>query len=70
MIDALVLLSNRILIEHIFEFWFSPIVPGLIWEFVEFLPHGIWDTIIPKVIGDKFVIINNCSLFEIELFLD
>ena len=43
---------------------FSSEVPGLFGEFVKFLPLGFGGQITPKVIGDKSVALNNCSLFE------
>ena len=45
----------------------SYVVTKLIWEFDEFLPRGFGGKITPKVIGDKFVALKNCSLFEINL---
>ena len=68
MIDAQAPLSNNILIVHTFEFLFTSVVPGLIWEFVEFLPRGFRDEIIPIVIGDRSVAVDNCSLFELKLY--
>ena len=62
-------LSNNMLIVSILECFFSPKVPGLIREFVEILPRGFRDKITPKVIGDKSVVLINCSLNEINLFL-
>ena len=58
------------MIVRTLEFLFLSEVPGLIWEIVDFLPRGFGDKIIPNVIGDKPVALNNCSLFEINLFLD
>ena len=69
MIYALAPLSNNILIVHSGEFRFSSKVPGLIWEFVEILPRGFGGRITPKVIGDKYVALMNCSPFEFNLFL-
>ena len=54
---------------HTLEFLFSSIVPVLIWELVEFWPREFGDKVIPKVICDKSVALNNCSLFKIILFL-
>ena len=65
-IDALAPLSNGILILHTLEFLFSYVVPGLIYEFVEFLPSGFSGKITPKVLGNKSVAVNNCSQFEIN----
>ena len=52
------------------EFLLSSVVPGLIWKLVEFLLRGFGGRIIPKLMGDKFVGLNNCSLLEINLCLD
>ena len=52
-----------------FSFLFLSVVPGQIWEFVEFLPQGFQGNTILKVIGDKSVAWNNCSWFEINLWL-
>ena len=68
-IDALAPLSNNILTVHSLEFQFSSEVPGLIWEFVEILRRGFRDKITPKLLGYKSVALNNCSIFEIDLFL-
>ena len=52
-----------------FGILFSFKVPGLFWEFVEFLPCRFRGKITTKVIGDKSISLNNCSLFDINLFL-
>ena len=69
MVDALAPLSNHILIVDTFEFLFSSEVVGLIWEFVEILPHSFGGKITPKVIGDKAVAWKNSSLFEFNFWL-
>ena len=68
MIDALAPQFNNILIVCTLEFLFSSVVPGLLWEFVEFLPHGFGGKITPKVKDNKSVAWNNYSLIEINYF--
>ena len=68
-IDALALLSNNILKVCTLLFLLSSEVPGLIFEFVEFLQHGFGVKITLKVIGYKSVALNNCLVFKINLFL-
>ena len=52
---------------HTFEFLFSSEAPGSICEFVESLPRGFGDKIVPKGTCNESVVINNCSLFKIKL---
>ena len=66
-IDALAPLSNNILIVCTLGFLFSSLVPGLIWEFVEFLPRRFEGKIISKVMDDKSVIAHYLNLFLIRL---
>ena len=51
------------------EFRFTSGVPGLIWEFVEFLLHSFKAYIIPDIIGNKSVEWNICSLLEFDLLM-
>ena len=66
-INAPAPLSNNILIVCALEFRISSEVSRLFWVFINLLPRGFGGKITPKVIGDKFVALKNCSLFEINL---
>ena len=59
-VATLALLFDIIFILLVFEFLFLSVVPGLIWEFVEFSRRGSVNEMIPKVISYKFVALNEC----------
>ena len=50
------------------DFLFSSVIPKFIQEFIKFLCCRFGSKIIPKFIGNKFVALNNCSLFYFDLF--